>query len=213
MKSGVVITIAGALFISGCTGTVEKASTNSTADAVTSAPSSSLAEREKGILRQSAEPLLTSHEYASRLVDELIQYHTAEQSTVLVAVTDFAFIHSELDKGSIFSNHLSEAIIYDLHKAGIAVLDYKVTDYIRVTETGDFVLSRDYEELSGELPINYVVTGTLTPHQQGILVNARLVQISTKQVISVARSFIPQHIVNAIIQHETEQKTLRLQQG
>jgi TolB-like protein len=139
------------------------------------------------------------------LVHELMALQLSLDSDSQVGVTDFSYVDSPLDEGSVFSNHLSEAMIYDLHKFGVPVLDYKVTDYIRVTETGDFVLSRDYQELSEEVAIRYVVTGTLTTHQQGVLVNARLVQIDNKRVISAARSFIPRHIVQAVISRQGEQ--------
>ncbi|MDX3775534.1 FlgO family outer membrane protein [Chromatiaceae bacterium AAb-1] len=157
-------------------------------------------------------PVLTANDYARNLVHELMAEHHALGDLAMVGVTDFAYIDSSLDKGSVFSNHLSEAIIYDLHKFGVPVLDYKVTDYIRVTESGDFVLSRNFEELSSELPIKYVVTGTLTRHQQGVLINARLIQIANKKVISVARTFVPGHIVKSLLQADSVE-FLKLRQG
>jgi TolB-like protein len=153
----------------------------------------------------SQQPLLTVNDYVRNLVHELMALQLSLDSDSQVGVTDFSYVDSPLDEGSVFSNHLSEAMIYDLHKFGVPVLDYKVTDYIRVTESGDFVLSRNYQELSEEVAIRYVVTGTLTTHQQGILVNARLVQIDNKRVISAARSFIPRHIVQAVISRQGEQ--------
>lgn len=150
-------------------------------------------------------PLLTVNDYVRNLVHELMALQQSLNSDSQIGVTDFSYVDSALDQGSVFSNHLSEAMIYDLHKFGVPVLDYKVTDYIRVTETGDFVLSRNYEELSEEVAISYVVTGTLTTHQQGVLVNARLVQIDNKRVVSAARTFIPRHIVQAVISRQGEQ--------
>jgi TolB-like protein len=150
-------------------------------------------------------PLLTVNDYVRNLVHELMALQDTLDSDSRIGVTDFSYVDSALDQGSVFSNHLSEAMIYDLYKFGVPVLDYKVTDYIRVTETGDFALSRNYEELSDEVAIRYVVTGTLTTHQQGVLVNARLVQIDNKQVVSAARTFIPRHIVQAVISRQGEQ--------
>ncbi|SNY55857.1 hypothetical protein SAMN06297280_2999 [Arsukibacterium tuosuense] len=150
-------------------------------------------------------PLLTVNDYVRNLVHELMALQQSLDSDSQIGVTDFSYVDSALDQGSVFSNHLSEAMIYDLHKFGVPVLDYKVTDYIRVTETGDFVLSRNYEELSDEVAIRYVVTGTLTTHQQGVLVNARLVQIDNKRVVSAARTFVPRHIVQAVISRQGEQ--------
>lgn len=159
-----------------------------------------------------SEPVLTINDYARNIVHELMAQHRIPDDMAMVAVTDFSYVDTALDGGSVVSNHLSEAIIYDLHKFGVNVLDFKVTDYIRVTPSGDFVLSRSFEELHHEQPIKYVVTGTLTPHAKGILVNARLVQIDNKRVISAARSFIPDDIVKTI-QHREQQYLLQLKQG
>ena len=157
-------------------------------------------------------PMLTINEYARALVHELMSNHRAADDNGLVGVTDFAYVDTALDQGSVLSNHLSEAIMYDLHKFGVAVLDFKVTDYIRVTPGGDFALSRDFTELSAELPIRFVVTGTMTSHELGILINARLIRIDNKQVISAARTFMPKQVANAIISRSGSDR-LQLKQG
>ena len=158
------------------------------------------------------QPLVTVNEYARNLVHELMALHQAVEDDAYIGVTDLAYVDTDLLQGSILSNHLSEAIIYDLHKFGAKVVDFKVTDYVRVTENGDFALSRDFTELTASQPIKYVVTGTLTKHKLGVLVNARLVQINNKRVISAARSFIPANVVQAVLQHEAPQQ-LMLKQG
>lgn len=157
-------------------------------------------------------PIVTLDQYARNLVHELMANHHRVEDQAMVAVTDLAFIDTDLQQGSVFTNHLSEAIIYDLHLFGVPVLDFKVTDYIRVTEKGDFVLSRDFSELSAELPIKYVVTGTATHHQAGIMLNARLIQIDNKRVISAARTFVPSAVYKAILQQHSD-AVLKLKQG
>jgi TolB-like protein len=156
--------------------------------------------------------LLTANTYSQALVYQLVAHWQQTDPAARVAVTSFSFVDSGLEQANMLSHHLSEAMMHDLHTFGVPVLDYKATDYIRVTEQGDFVLSRNFTELSAELPIRYVVTGTMTQHQQGMLINARLVRIDNKQVMSVARTFIPEAVVSAIIRH-TEQATLQLKQG
>ena len=99
-------------------------------------------------------PVVTLDHYARNLVHELMANHHRVEEQAMVAVTDLAFIDTDLQQGSVFTNHLSEAIMYDLHKFGVAVLDYKVTDYIRVTPTGDFALSRDFSELTNAQPMS-----------------------------------------------------------
>jgi hypothetical protein len=48
-----------------------------------------------------------------------------------------------------------------------SIIDFKTTDYAGVTPTGDFVLRRDFLELTANFPLEYVLTGTLVKHQGG----------------------------------------------
>lgn len=155
---------------------------------------------------------LTANEFSQVLVHELMANNTVINEGGMIAVTDFAFVDSGLDQGSVLSNHLSESMIYDLLTFGAPVVDFKVTDYIRVTPAGDFVLSRDFNELSAEIPIRYVVSGTMTLHAQGVLINARLIQIDNKRVVSAARTFMPKSVADAIVQRQVD-NTLKLKQG
>ena len=158
---------------------------------------------------------ITANEFSRVLVHELMTGNAVNTEGGMIAVTDFAFVDSALDQGSVLSNHLSEAMIYDLLTFGVAVVDFKVTDYIRVTPGGDFVLSRDFSELSAELPIRYVVSGTMTQHAHGVLINARLIQIDNKRVVSAARTFMPKAVADAIVQRleRQDENKLKFKQG
>ena len=79
-----------------------------------------------------------------------------------------------------------------------SVLDFKATNFIRVTPKGDFALTRDYLELDEIMPITHVLVGTLSHHRDGVMANARLVNINTKEVASVAQVFIPESAVRQL---------------
>ncbi|MDX2367782.1 MAG: FlgO family outer membrane protein, partial [Colwellia sp.] len=64
---------------------------------------------------------------------------------------------------------------------------------------GDFISSRDFNDLSSNIPIRYIVTGNLVKHQGGYLVNARVVGITSKAVVASAQSFIPAHVAKALL--------------
>jgi hypothetical protein len=64
---------------------------------------------------------------------------------------------------------------------------------------GDFVLSRDFLDLNNSTPIQYVLTGTMTKHQGGFIVNARMLGMESNVVVASAQSFIPFYIVDALI--------------
>ena len=71
------------------------------------------------------------------------------------------------------------------------IIDYKTTDFIRVTPKGDFALTRDYLEVDEIMPITHVVVGTYSYYRDGILANARLVDINSRHVVSTGSIYIP----------------------
>lgn len=126
---------------------------------------------------------------------ENLQY--VNQKTPL-AVSSFVFLDDEYDDASLLGNQLSESFMHELHHFGVAVIDFKTTDYMRVTPQGDFVFSRDYLELNEEQNFQYVLAGTLVNHQGGVLVNTRIIGLMSKAVVGSAQGFIPQTVVDAL---------------
>ncbi|MCV5721312.1 FlgO family outer membrane protein, partial [Escherichia coli] len=57
---------------------------------------------------------------------------------------------------------IEESFIYELNRRGEVVVDFKLTGSIKVTPQGDFVLSRNYKELSSRLPISRILVGTFS---------------------------------------------------
>ncbi|OUS69516.1 hypothetical protein B5G52_16605 [Pseudoalteromonas sp. A601] len=115
-----------------------------------------------------------------------------------LAVSSFIYLDDEYNDGTLLGNQLAESFMHELHSFGVPVIDFKTTDYMRVTPSGDFVFSRDYLELSQEQNFNYVLAGTMVNHQGGVLVNARIVGLTSKAVVGSAQGFIPQSVVDAL---------------
>jgi len=68
-----------------------------------------------------------------------------------------------------------------------------------VTSQGDFYLSRDHEDLNIDVPMDYILTGTFALHHGGVLINARVIDVSSKHIVASAQSLIPEHIANAVM--------------
>jgi len=137
--------------------------------------------------------------YVRGLMQDLIGNLQYVNQSTPVAVTSFVLLDGALDKTSLLGNQISESLMHEIHKFGIPVLDFKVSEMLNITPEGDFILSRDYTKLSGDIPIRYIVTGTLVKHQGGYLVNARVVGIESKAVVASAQSFIPADVAGALI--------------
>lgn len=136
--------------------------------------------------------------YVRGIMQDLVENLQYVNAKTPLAVSSFVYLDDEYDQGTLLGNQLSESFMHELHKFGVSVIDFKTTDYMRVTPQGDFVFSRDYLELNETHSFQYVLAGTLVNHQGGVLVNARIVGINSKAVVGSAQGFIPQQVVDAL---------------
>lgn len=157
--------------------------------------------------------------YIRGMMQDLVGNLQFVNNTTPIAVTSFVFLDGDLQHTSLLGNQIAESLIHEIHKVGIPVLDFKITDSLRITQQGDFISSRSFNDLTADIPIKYIVTGNLVKHQGGYLVNARVVGISSKAVVASAQSFIPAHVAKALLRSkpvntsEQERRSVPLVQG
>jgi len=144
---------------------------------------------------------LTKHigDYVKNMTHDLIANMEYVNNKTAIGVTHFALLDTDLQQTDLLGRQMAESFVHELHKFRVPVIDFKATEYIRITEGGDFVLSRDYLELSSSLPIEYVLTGTMTKHQGGVLVNARILGMESRAVVASAQMLVPFYVVDALI--------------
>ncbi|OFC70984.1 FlgO family outer membrane protein [Alteromonas confluentis] len=152
---------------------------------------------------------LTHHvgDYVRNMAQDLVSNMEYVSNKTPVAVTNFALLDSDLQHTNLLGHQMAESFMHELHKYRIPVVDFKATDYIRVTDDGDFLLSRDYLDLSSSLPVDYVLTGTMAKHQGGVLVNARILGIESRAVVASAQLLIPFYVVDALIPSDSNGKS------
>jgi len=128
-----------------------------------------------------------------------LAYQMLESSTFVtpktpIAVASFVDLKN-LETTNSLGNQLSESFIHEMQRHGLVVIDFKTTGHIRVTADGDYVFSRDWQELPERQIIDYVVTGTMMQQNEGVLVNARMIGMQSRVVVATAQSFIPAWVV------------------
>lgn len=122
-----------------------------------------------------------------------------------VAVASFVDL-KDLETTNWLGNQLAESFVHELQRHGLVVIDFKTTGHIRVTKTGDYVFSRDWQELPERQIIDYVVSGTMVEQENGILVNARMIGIQSKVIVATAQSFIPSWVLGDEMSHSEKVK-------
>lgn len=137
--------------------------------------------------------------YVRGMMQDLVSNLQYVTHATPMMVTSFVFLDSDLATSNLLGNQIAESFVHEIHKFGIPVIDFKTTDYIRITHSGDFVLSRDFLELKGSVQADYVLLGTLTKQQGGVIVNARIVGFKSKAVVASAQGFLPADIANSLL--------------
>jgi TolB-like protein len=143
-------------------------------------------------------PVVTVNHYVQSLMHDLAASLEILNTTFTVGVTSFVYLDGDYQQTDLLGNQLSEAFMHEVTQFGMAVTDFKTTDYIRVTPTGDFTFSRDFLELTQQYPITIVLGGTMVKHQGGVLVNARMVSTLDKKVLASAQTFIPSNVLQGL---------------
>jgi len=150
--------------------------------------------------------------YVRGLMHDLVENLTEVTSQTPVGVTSFVYVDSDLQTTSLLGNQISESFMHEIHQFGIPVVDYKMMDNLQITDKGDFVYSRDYTKLSASVEIDYILTGTLAKHVGGYLLNARIIDIKSKSIVSSAQGFVPEHIARGVLAHGAK-NGIKLTQG
>ena len=145
---------------------------------------------------------IDSYDLPKHAINDVVKdmpYHMLESSTFVspktpVAVASFVNL-ADLESTNWLGNQLSENFVHELQRHGLIVVDFKTTGHNRVTESGDYVFTRDWKELPERQIIDYVVTGTMTEQETGILVNARMIGMQSRVVVATAQTFIPNWVI------------------
>jgi len=146
-------------------------------------------------------------DYAGELAVQLfgaMHYKALQQP---VAITSFVQFDASLAQAGALGNQLAEHMFVKLQQLGIPVTEVKLGRQIRVTASGDFVLNRgDYldEVQQPEL----VLAGTMLRDNAGMVINARIMNLQTKAVLSSAQIHIPNFVLTT--KHSSEHVKARL---
>ncbi len=160
---------------------------------------------EKGEINSYELPRHAINDVVKGLAYQMLTSSSFVNAKTPVAVASFVDL-KDLETTNWLGNQLAESFVHELQRHGLVVIDYKTTGHIRVTKEGDYVFSRDWQELPERQIIDYVVSGTMVEQEDGILVNARMIGIQSKVVVATAQSFIPAWVLGDEMNHSEKVK-------
>jgi hypothetical protein len=78
---------------------------------------------------------------------------------------------------------------------GYHTVEYRLANNLHLSHNADSALTRNLEQLRERQNIDLIITGTVTRQQHAYIVNARMVNISNKQVLSAGSTEIPINVM------------------
>ncbi|QYJ79864.1 FlgO family outer membrane protein [Shewanella acanthi] len=148
-------------------------------------------------------PTAVINHISQRITTELTQQNDAlRPDQPLVVLTPV--LVGDLNSTNAFALQLQQGLMASLHSFQFNVVDLNLGDGIRVTEEGDFILTREWQKLSTNLPVDHLVVSTMSPATNGMAINTRIVTISNNRVVSTSQTFITQKELGNYLQRSEQ---------
>ena len=126
----------------------------------------------------------------------------AEHPCVVTTLADI----DNLSKSSRFGRVMAEALGAEMFRQGAAVRDVRTADSIMLESAqGEFVLSREADEIKDNISAGAVVAGTYGIGRHSVAITIRLIDMKTRGILSVAMAEIARNrTVDSMIKAGTE---------
>lgn len=134
--------------------------------------------------------------HTSLLADELFARVRADRDyryavVNFVPVNSLKFEETHQHPLMLLGHQLSEGLVTEASRRGFITQDYKITNDILITDNAEYAISRDVSRLAPLQNVDFYIAGTITPQQEGAIVNARIVHVESKDVVASATKFFP----------------------
>ncbi|WP_017446329.1 FlgO family outer membrane protein [Gayadomonas joobiniege] len=155
--------------------------------------------------------------YTYRLADELLlslQETSFNGRLMVVPFVDAQTLSAEDAVGRALSGlnaQLENSFIYEMQHRGFNLVDYKLTGKVIFKGQSESIWSRDLGQLQHSTDADYLLSGTLTEHEQGVIVNVRLIRLENKLIAGTASGFIPRNVF--VSQRQVYSGAAGIQQG
>ena len=120
-----------------------------------------------------------------------------------IAITSFVDTDTYENSGYL-GRALAEFFTHELSSRAFDVTEYKLTGKLSVSTDGDYILSRNWRKIARDTNVKYLLGGTITRNDAGVVLVARIINMQTRQSIATATDFIPYNLLPAC--YRTAQK-------
>lgn len=135
--------------------------------------------------------------YTSALADELFDGLSPNDKVrfavaTFVPVTTLKFDKDDQGPLMLLGHQLEQGMITEASKRGFIAQDYKATNDIIIEKHAERVFSRNIDDLyQHHHSVDFYISGTIVQQQAGAIVNARIINVNSKDVVAAATQFFP----------------------
>lgn len=105
-----------------------------------------------------------------------------------IAVLPFASLRNSVPD-ALMGDRLSESFIFPMQQRGYNLVDYRAVSL--TTTVKPAVSAQNISALRQRYKIYFVLTGTYAHHADGVVINARILDTTTRQVLASGQAHIP----------------------
>lgn len=107
-----------------------------------------------------------------------------------LAVTSFVDTDTYEDAGYL-GRALAEYFTHELSARAFEVTEFKLTGAMSVSKDGEYILSRNWKKIAPDTKVKYLLGGTLTRNEKGVVAVARIIDMQNRHIIASATNIIP----------------------
>jgi len=105
------------------------------------------------------------------------------------------FNGKSMPTNNLLGYQIQESFVTVGTQAGLKVIEFKTMNAIKFSEKQDIMLSRQIADLPKDIAADYFLTGNYVQQEQRYVINARLINIKTQQVVAAATDYLPLDIM------------------
>jgi TolB-like protein len=137
-------------------------------------------------------------DYAAQLSMQLLKNSAGMKKDDRIGVASFVRLDRSLQNTNILGNQIAEYFISEIQQFGLAVIDFKVANALKISQKGDFIFSRDSFELAQNMEMDHMLSGTMIDKPKGVQINARIISVDDRRVVASASVLIPHFIADGL---------------
>jgi TolB-like protein len=128
----------------------------------------------------------TIEDTVNEIATQLLATMKIKPNVEAIAVTSFVDLH-QLNKTTYFGRVIGESFFNELHSRGLTIADFRGQRNLIVNADGEFFISRDIKKLNTTVTTKYVLIGTYSRVEEGVIINSRIIDNLTGIVVASSR--------------------------